>query len=206
MNDFLFAERDWLSTKDAQVDAMCAEVDRIEADRLSNTPIEDLCASLVQKYRIDVPVLREDSIDVTHRETKVDVSHEPLRFFLDRSRPALVDGTAIEVDIPFKGDAAMFRIRPSQYTLNAPNATVFGDRLRISIVGVDLKRSDVKSRLDAAIASIKRYLDWQRKDAEAFNSTIPSLVTEHVSRRRRKLQQDQDLASSLGFSSTRQGE
>jgi len=165
MNDFLFA----------RIEAMRAEVDQIEADRLSNTSIEVLCEPLVQKYRIDVPVLVEDPID-------------PSQFRPDRS--ALANETAIEVDVTFKGDAAIFWIGPSPGIPNLPNVTVLDDRLRIRIDGAGPKGGDVKLKVDAVIASIKTYLDRWHQRAKAFNLDICSQATELIRRRQRKLQQD----------------
>lgn len=167
MNDFL----------SARIEAMRAEVDQIEADRLLNTSIEVLCEPLVQKYRIDVPVLVEDSID-------------PSQFRPDRS--ALANETAIEVDVTFKGDAAIFRIGPFPGIPNLPNVMVLGNRLRIRIEGADLKGGDVKLRVDADIDNINRYLDWWHRNEKAFNSCIYSQATEHIRRRQRKPRQDRD--------------
>ena len=199
MNDILFAQHNWSSVKDTQIRMMRREVDEFEANRLLNTPVDDLREYFVQKYRIDVPVLQEDSIVVDQHETKVDVRHDPRRFILDRSRPALVSGTAIEVDIPFDGDEAMFRIRPTHYNTNPPCARILNGKLRVCVVGADLKSDGVKSTIRATIVAINEYLEWQRQDATGFNSALQRLVTEHLSARRRKLLQDRDLVASLGF-------
>ena len=199
MNDILFAQHSWFSAKDTQIGEMRREIDEFEANRLLNTPVEDLREYFIQKYVIDVPVLQEDSIVVDQHETKIDVRHDPRRFVPDRSRPARVSGTAIEVDIPFDGDKAMFGIRPTHYNLNPPRARILNGKLRIRIVGADLNSDGVKSTIHTTIAAISEYLEWQRKDAAEFNSVLHGLVSKHLSERRRKLLQDRDLVASLGF-------
>ena len=201
MDDVLFCSSDWHSTKDRQLAAMRDEIDAIDGNRLLNTSVGDLCEFFVQKYRIDVPTLHEAAITADQREAKVDVSGDYRRLILDRSRPAYVRGAVIEIDIPFDGDAGMFNIRPSTYTLNPPRARVTEKSriLRIHLEGADLDKEQVRRDIDGTIASIKEYLDWQRRDVVAFDTELRSAVEKHIKDRREKLLNNQSLVSSLGF-------
>ena len=163
MDDLLFFKYDWSGTRDATLRAMRAKIDEIESNRLLNTSVQDLCLFFVQEYRIDVPTLNKNAITVDQRETRIDVSTDRLRHVVDRSRPFYIDGTAIEVDLPFIGDASMFHVKPSTYTLNPPRAKLLRrSALRIHIVGADLDSGGVKSVIEQTIGSIEQYLDWQR--------------------------------------------
>jgi hypothetical protein len=59
-NELLFFKADISSVTDAQVRSATNEVQKIDPDRLLSTPIDDLVAYIVAKYRIDVPVLLRD--------------------------------------------------------------------------------------------------------------------------------------------------
>ena len=165
-----------------------------------NTSVEDLCKFFEQDYSVGVPRLDESSITVDQHEIKVDVSRDPLRHIRDRSRPFLIDGTIVEVDVPFSGDSDMFWIRPSKFTLNPPRARVLpGGILRIDVAGASLDTEGVRSTINTTIESIKKYLEWQREDVSIFNAELRGLVETHITQRRSKLLRDQGLVSSLGF-------
>ena len=200
MDDLLFSKFDWGGTRDATLQAMRTKIDGIESNRLLNTSVQDLCLFFVQEYRIDVPTLNKSAITVDQRETRIDVSADPLRHVVDRSRPFYIDGTMIEVELPFTGDASMFHVKPSTYTLNPPRAKLLRrSALRIHIVGADLDSNSVKSTIEQTIGSIEQYLNWQRNDVAQYNTQLPELVESHLERRRNKLLQDQNLVASLGY-------
>lgn len=49
--DFLFNSIDWFSVERHQRKRMTDEIDGIDANRLLNTSVEDLCTYLADKYR-----------------------------------------------------------------------------------------------------------------------------------------------------------
>ena len=198
MDDLLFSRGDWHST--ARLSAIRKKIDSIGGSRLLNTSVEDLCKFFEQNYSVEVPRLDEDSITVDQHETKIDVSGDPHRYIRDRSSPFLVDGTIVEVDVPFRGDSEMFWVRPSTFTLNPPRAMVLQTGiLRISIVGTSLETEDVRSTIDTTMESVKKYLDWLRADVRNFNAELRGLVETRIAERRSKLLRDQNLVSSLGY-------
>ena len=99
---------------------MAADIEKVDADRLLNTPVEDLAAYFAEKYKITVPTLDIDSLVVDQREKQIDVSRDPMRMIMDRGRPFYVTGTEIEVEVPFTGEAEAFKIQPNPYTLSPP--------------------------------------------------------------------------------------
>lgn len=198
-DDYLFIQADWHSVVESQRTRMREEVEAIDADRLLNTSVDDLAKYFEQKYRIDVPTLNTSAIVVDQHETKVDVRHDPMRFVFDRSRPAYVEGTEIEVEIPFEGDAEVFRISPSTHDLNPPAAAVEPDRLVFRLSGASLEGAAVKNRIDEALRSIEKYLTNLRSDASQFNDGLLSAARSGIEGRRSKLLANRNLAASLGF-------
>jgi len=74
---------------------------------------------------MDVPVLQEDDIHIADwGETKVDVSRDPMRMILDRSRPFYIPGTRTVIAVPCTGDPNFFHIRPQTHTLNPPQGEI----------------------------------------------------------------------------------
>jgi hypothetical protein len=114
---------------------MRKEIEAVHPDRLLNTAVDDLAAYFESKFRIDVPVLRADEIVVDQREKQIDVSRDPMRMVLDRSKPFYITGTEVEVEVPFDGEAEAFKIQPNPYTLTPPRAEIRGSTVVFRIVG-----------------------------------------------------------------------
>lgn len=198
-DDYLFIRADWHSVVESQRDRMRKDIESIDPDRLLNTSVNDLAKYFAEKYRMDVPTLNTSDVLVGQRETKVDVRHDPTRFVFDRTRPAYVEGTEIEVEIPFQGDQEIFRVRPSTHDLNPPAAAVEPDRLVLRLAGASLEGAAVKSRIDETLRSIEKYLTNLRSDASQYNNSLCAAAQSSIESRRSKLLANRNLAASLGF-------
>lgn len=197
--NYLFREADWFSVDQHQRQKMLTEIDSINGDRLLNTSIDDLCEYFEKKYKINVPDLLKDNIVVDQRETKIDVSHDASRYFSNPGEPFYVNGTTIEVTVPFEGDSELFKIQPSSYTLNPPQANIQNNRLIIRIQGTDLVAERVKNEINSIISSIEGYLSTLRSDTNNFNTQIKSVARASIEQRRNKLLKDRNLLHDLGF-------
>ena len=79
-DELLFNKYSWFSVEQNQITQLKDEVANFHADRLLNTSVDDLCQYFIDKYRIDVPILKFNEIVADQRETKVDVSND-YRYF-----------------------------------------------------------------------------------------------------------------------------
>lgn len=197
--DLLFCKVDWHSLSDHQRKQMLGEIDGYNANQLLNTSTDDLAAYFAEKYSLDVPVLHEERIAADQRETQIDVSQEFNRVIHDRSRPFYINGTLIEVEIPFSGDPGLFKVQPTTFTLNPPRAQIRNDRLLIAMQGTDLNPQSVRGNIDRSLSEIKTHLDCLRQTAEPFNASLATLARERIEARKAKLLKDRDLVANLGF-------
>ncbi|GJL59722.1 MAG: hypothetical protein NPIRA03_25790 [Nitrospirales bacterium] len=198
-SDLLFNNVHWFDIDQHQRKLISDELGTIDGNRLLNSSIEDLCDYFEGKYQVNVPVICEDEIVVDQNETQIDVSGDQMRFIHDRSRPFFMEGTAIEVTIPFDGDSEVFKVQPSTYTLNPPRAEVRSQALILNIEGTDLNAEQVRSEIDQTLSKIRSYLDNLKKDAQGLNDQIRQLAKSGIEGRRQKLLANQNLVSSLGF-------
>lgn len=198
-DNYLFSEIEWHSVEKAAKQKILSEISDIEANRLLNTSVDDLCNYFEEKYRFNVPVLHEDQIVVGQKETPVDVSQDLRRAIRDRSRPFYISGTTVEITIPFTGDKEAFRIQPTSYTLTWPSGKIQKDSLILSITGIDMEPENVRSQIDRTVFEIKQHLGWLQADSDAFNRQIDQLARRRIESRRQKLLDDQNLVASLGF-------
>jgi len=187
--NYLFSKVDWFSVKEHQKNHMLEEIKGYNSNKLLNTPVDDLAEYFKKKYWIDVPILHEDKIVADQREVQIDVSHDP----------TYIQGTEIEIIIPFEGDAEAFNIQPSTFTFSPPNAEIRGNTIIVKVQGGDLTTESVKSQIDRTISDIKSYLENLRRDVEHFNDSLFSLARSAIEQRREKLLKDQNLVAGLGF-------
>ena len=198
-NNYLFSTDDWFSVEQHQLAQLREEIASLNGNRLLNTSIDDLCTYFFEKYRVDIPILDRNGIVADQRETHIDVSQDPMRAIFDRSQPAYIPGTEIEVSVPFTGEVEGFAIQPTTYSLNPPRGTVRGNMLVLSITGVDLEAGRVRQEIDSELDRIESYLTSLRGSADRLNGELDSIARQCIEQRREKLLADQSLVASLGF-------
>ena len=79
----------------------------IGAQRLISTDIEKIVSEITKKLRVEPIVLLEESINVTSKETRIDVTNDPFHFVSNRGKSVLVSGTKVTYYVPFQGKAEL---------------------------------------------------------------------------------------------------
>jgi hypothetical protein len=197
--NYLFRKADWFSVDQHQRQELMKEIESINGDRLLNTSIDDLCNYFEKKYQINVPTLLNDNIVADQHEIKIDVSGDLSRYFSNPGQPFYMNGTAIEVTVPFEGDAEVFKIQPTSYSLNPPQAEIRDNHLIIKIQGTDLTADRVRNEITNTVSSIEGYLSTLRSDTHSFNTQIQPVARASIEHRRNKLLKDRNLLHDLGF-------
>ena len=197
--NYLFGNTDSFSVRENQRQEMLNEISNYNSDKLLNTSVEDLCAYFEEKYKVDVPTLFEDQIVADQKSTKIDVSRDSSRIIHNRNQPFYVEGTQVEITVPFDGEAEVFHIRPSSYTLSPPTADISANNLIIKINGTDLNAEQVRHQVDRTLNEINSYLQSLRNDFNELNNSLRSVAMQAIDKRREKLLKDQNLVAGLGF-------
>jgi len=197
--DLLFRKYDWFSIAENQRTRMREEIASFDSNRLLNSSPEDLADYFEGKYEVDVPLLLEEEIVADQSTAQIDVSQDRMRGIRDRSRPFYIEGTEVRVDIPYTGDATLFDVQPTSFSLQGTHASISGNVLSISVSGANLDQQRVKSEIDLSIGHIQSTLDTLRNDASQLNNTLRNLAKQQIDQRRNKLLEDQNLVSGLGF-------
>jgi hypothetical protein len=143
--------------------------------------------------------LEKEKISADQQEKKIDVSHDHSRTIFDRSRPFYIDGTRVEVEIPFSEDASLFQVQPTTFSFNPPKATFRGHVLLITIEGANLEPQRVKEDIEHRIADIESHLEYLRGSAEHLNGTFLQVAKTQIEQRKEKLLKDKNLVANLGF-------
>lgn len=195
----LFSDYDLYSVLQRREAEMLEEIDALDGNRLLNTSVDDLCDYFEQKYKLEVPRLRESEIAVDQSETNVDVSQDPRRVIFDRSKPFYIKGTTVRFFIPFDGDQELFKCRPGPFTLNPPRGGVTAGELILSFTRTEHDANEVKAKFDRTLSTTRQYLERIEHDVSTFNSSLRDKARQRIDTRRQKLLKDQGLVAALGF-------
>lgn len=200
-NTLLFSEYDIFRTIENQKQGINKKIEEIDSNRLLNTSTADLADYLYKQFKLDVPVLQKDRIAASQHETSIDVSND--RFHCIRAPwetgPFYVNGTEVNIEIPFIGDSVFFKIQPSSFSLNGPMGNTYNDKLVLTFTGTDLKPGQLKSSIDKEINDIEKWLSTLKSDVARFNSSLRGTITSKIENRKDKLLGAQNLVASLGF-------
>jgi hypothetical protein len=197
--ELLFAKCDLQGVLTAQEKNAKEAVESMNGDALLNSSPEDVCCELEEQFRVNVPALKQLSAEVEQREASVDVSHHMDRGIFDRSRPFYLKGTEITFFVPFEGDAAIFFCQPNNFTLNPPRVEVRNGELVFVYTRLDHDAEAVKRDFYADLASIEKYVEWQRSQVKPYNDTLRSKLQEWIAARRDRLLKDKGMVAALGF-------
>ncbi|ALV39157.1 hypothetical protein [Streptomyces sp. CdTB01] len=179
-----------LATK---LDEVPEAIDFWNADRFLTLPEADITDQLIDSFRIDVPTLDRDKIELAPlRETYGTVYNE-------FGEPVKIRQSIITLMIPYSGDRAVFTLRPTAYTDSPPEGVVADDGVLLHWVTGATDPPFVRKHLDLKIDELARWLDWARSDVVGYNQRIGQLVPWLVQGRRAMLLASRNLESSLGF-------
>jgi len=179
--------------------ALKAEVENLSAADLSSAPRQEIVHRLATNFKLEATVLEDDRAHISHREVNVDVSQDPMRLILDRSRPFYVRGTEITFCIPFRGDPNSFQIRPTTFNTNPPRGRISNGEVLLTYVRTDNDAVAAKNEYDQTLRNIKQYLDWFRVSVEDFNSKIGSQVEALLNQRVHQLSATADMIAAIGL-------
>ena len=200
IDDYLFAEGTAHAVQEHQRHHFEAEIAQIDCNRLLNSNIDELVEYFVEKYNVEVPELDEAGMQADQREMQRDVSGDPNRFaYFNRGGPLYATGTEIIVEIPFSGNAALFKVQPNTYSTGAPQGEVRGNLLIFRIWTDRPQPAEIRARIDAWLANVKSYLDWHSQSFAGFNGSLAGLARNAITQRRDKLLAGQNLVAGLGI-------
>jgi len=201
-DELLFDKGDIFSAIQGQTEALKKKVKSIPANTLLNASEQDLIQAVVEEFRLDVPVIKDDEIYIAHAgETQVDVSRDPMRRFIydAYSGPAYVPGNRTVIAVPFEGDSGFFKIRPQTATSNPPQGEITENEILLTYVRTDQNAEAIKQEYQRTVASIKQYLASLSQSAAEFNNQLQGFVTSQLKARKGRLLADAGMTAAIGL-------
>lgn len=197
-DDFLFSEIDWHSVVEVQKANVRQKVEGLSASDFASRSVDQWTALIAEEFSLIPPTIDIAKTDVRQRETAIE-SRRELGWDDEPYRRATRKGTAIDVRIPFSGDANMFRVRPAKFDTNPPRARVTRGYIEFTISGTLLSAVAVKAEIQSRTNDILEYLEFQKSSIGNFPAQIHKVAHEALQNRLNKLNADSDLISNLGY-------
>ncbi|XHR27485.1 MAG: hypothetical protein ACFUZC_16260 [Chthoniobacteraceae bacterium] len=200
-SDYLFCRGDLRPTIENLGKKLIAEIGNLSPSQLLPADDAHVCEHFVGKNTVNPIELHEEAMELI--EPREVVVEEADRFYGGRYTQKYLE---FRLELPFTGDAGLFECKPSSWDLNPPSGQVTGDRVVFTHLSANNDSAAVKQALSQWIASVKKYIDWQRSEIDAWNNSLAALVRQHVMARRQKLVADNQLITDLGIPVRRRGD
>jgi hypothetical protein len=199
-HDLLFNKYEMYGVVQGQTATIKKKIQSIPANTLLNASEHDLIQALVEEFRLNVPVIKDDEIYIAHSgEAQVDVSRDPMHMIYDHSEPFYIPGNKTVIAVPFQGDTAFFDVQPQTYNLNPPRARIEKNEILLTYVRTDQNAEAIKQEYQRAVSSIKQYLGWLSESAKQFNNQLEGLVTSELKARKDRLLADAGMTAAIGL-------
>ncbi len=185
---------------EAQTEKMRAAVEAESEESLKQADADEWAAALAHHFAVACPELQADDVWMEPvKDVKIDVSWDRSRYFSDpysdlaRNFP----GYQIVVHIPFEGEADVFKLRPSSFTLNPPRGRLKGSDLLLTIEYARDQQPDFDGQVNGFIGTVGQWLGFARADIDSFNSGLEQQARQAIAGRRQRIEQrDAHLAQS----------
>jgi hypothetical protein len=204
----LFSEGQLEPTLDGLRSKVVHEIDTAEQNYATNVDEEEWVAYLVSTLRVEPLRLHTDRREFEDLgERKVDVRNLPGRLIRDPSRPALVDGYAVRLTVPFDGEPELLQLNPNLFGGTMPVAGVEGSRIYVIYEWpTDVPRPDLDGMADRLVARMETFLTKANDLVETLNGDLDRLAREAIQRRRERLRETESQLSTLRTPIRRRGD
>lgn len=197
---YLFASSEVSQIIEGARSNLRAEVEGLEVNRFLNTAPADLAEYLVKKYTVVPPRLLREQWTISETETKVDVRYDNRRWIDDRSRPVLVPGQRIEIEVPVEGAVDLLYARASTFTAGPPRAQVRGSSVILVFeIAHDEGDVNIKQEAERTLNEIEQHLGWIQNDLNGYNVTLRGAAETAIKSRRDRLLANQGRVAALGI-------
>jgi len=202
----LFSEGHLRSTLDAHFAGIRDAVNSIPRDQFLASSDEEIIAHVHAKKVVESIKLHEERIEMEQEEIQLDVSSSHERNPFARSGPLYIPGFRIRVTIPFSGDPALWKLRPSSYksvlplgNIRRPARSGEGYFEMVFEQPADVPPERLKAELDRNLGLIRDYLSYQESDVDHQNSQLVTLIRQEIQARRERLEKQDGIARMLGI-------
>lgn len=176
---------------------MVDQLDQLSDARVLAEDPGDLAEALAAPWRVQIPVLLEDQIEVSRPpRAEHSVFELPRRAHEEQGSEK---GPTIEVRVPFDGHEGVFGWADDAIDFPTPVAQIRHSQLIFTYTFERDDQGNVAEQLQGDLTTVKRCLALIAERALPFNATLAPKALERIEERRARLRRDREMIASLGY-------
>lgn len=209
MKIYPFSSGDTFATFGNRIDKITKEIQSLENDYVLKASQAELENYYIERILIQPLTLHTEQYYIENQAgTKIDVSHD-IRRAVFPGEKAMVQGTRLDIAIPFEGDPVLWRIRASTFSISGyPKIEVRDNEIVLTVSFPDDSADliKVKSDIDRQIRSLTDAVNNLRRDVENHNKSAPGFVKSAIQRKRQLAESTVGTVAKLGIPIKRRNE
>ena len=206
-DSLLFDDGRLADVLEAHARTMDAEIANAPEEHLMQADEDEWVAALVDRYQVQAPTLHRDKWSMEPlEEIKIDPYGGGTHVYLDYGRPVYLDGFRATIQVPFSGDANVFKVTPSTFNWNPPTARIGKNEIQIVIEYPADAPKNVRAEADSILDNIDKFLAWAQTDVEAFNKSLAERARLAIQTRRGRVQRAYEDVRKAGIPMKSTGE
>lgn len=202
MKIYPFRDGDTFATFRNVIEKVTGEIKTLENDYILKASQAELEDYYVEKVLIRPIILHADQYYIESQSgTRIDVSHDFRRAVFPGER-AIVQGTRLDIAIPYEGDAGLWRIQASTFSVSGyPEIEVRDNEIILTVTFPDdsADPAQMKSDIDGQIGSLADAVNYLRRDVENHNKSAPGSVRSAIQRKRQLAESTIGAVTKLGI-------
>lgn len=197
-----FRDGDTFATFRHVIETTVAEIEALENDyALKASPVE------LEQHYISKVLITPLTLDAANHYiesqdgTEIDVSHDFRRMSFD-GRPIVVKGTTLRIAIPYTGDANLWRIRASTFSISGyPELEIHDHVVVFSHTFPDdsADPQQIKAEIERGIRSLSDAVGYLANDVAAHNNDAPNAVKAALNSKLSKARAVLGVVAGLGI-------
>lgn len=209
MKIYPFKDGDTFATFKNIMEKVTKEIQSLENDYILKASQTELENYYTEKVLIQPLVLHTDQHYIENQKgTEIDVSNDFRRAVIP-GRRAVVQGTRLDIAIPYEGDAVLWRIQASTFSVSGyPEIEIRDNEILFTLTFPDdsANPARIKSNIESQIRSLADAVNNLKRDVENHNKSAPQSVKSTIHRKRQLAESTIGAVAKLGIPIKRRDE
>ncbi len=197
-----FRNGDTFATFRNIVDSVTAEINSLDNEYVLKASQTELEEYFIEKVLIEPLVLHTDKQYIKSQSgTQIGVSHDFMRGVLPGER-AVVQGTRIDIAIPFEGNPMLWQIRASTFSMGGyPDIEIRNNEILFCVSFPDdsAEPDQLRSNIERNTKSLEKAVDYLKNDVTNHNNSAPNIIKQVLSRKKTLAQSTTGAIAALGI-------
>jgi len=202
MKIYPFRDGDAFATFRNIIEKVTKEIQFLENDYVLKASQTELENYYTEQVLIQPLVLHTGQHYIKNKSgTEIDVSHDFRRAVLPGKR-AVVQGTRLDIAIPYEGDAILWRIQASTFSISGyPEIEVRDNEILFTVTFPDdsADPTSLKTDIESKIRSLANAVTNLKRDVENHNKSAPGSVKSAIQRKRQLAESTVGVVAKLGI-------